>query len=328
MRASGLAGLVLMLTVGSGCGTSSPLVHTDYRQEMREFVLGLSAFAKKVRPGFAVIPQNGHDLVLSGTTPTRRPAADYLDAVDGIAQESLFYGYPGVDLATPSAVTEYTLSLLQVARARGLPVLVIDYCAAPAKVDDAYRRNAELGFVGFAADHRALDDVPAYPLQPFSANDSDVHNVAGARNFLYLINPGPFATRTSFLDAVRATRHDLIVVDLFYGRTRLTRAEVASLKVKPSGAKRVVLAYMSIGEAEDYRYYWRLEWAAAPPSWLAEQNPDWPGNYKVRYWEQGWKNLIYGSGEAYLQHILDAGFDGVYLDIIDAFQYFEAKADR
>jgi cysteinyl-tRNA synthetase len=78
---------------------------------------------------------------------------------------------------------------------------------------------------------------------------------------------------------------------------------------------------MSIGEAEDYRYYWNPEWKTNQPSWLAEENPDWPGSYKVRYWDKYWQKIIYG----YLDKILTAGFDGVYLDIIDAFQYFENK---
>ena len=80
---------------------------------------------------------------------------------------------------------------------------------------------------------------------------------------------------------------------------------------------------MSIGEAEDYRYYWREDWVAEPPSWLADENPDWPGNYKVRYWDTDWQSIIYGTGDSYLGQILAAGFDGVYLDIIDAFEYFE-----
>jgi len=33
--------------------------------------------------------------------------------------------------------------------------------------------------------------------------------------------------------------------------------------------------------------------------------------------------IIYGNNNSYLKKILDAGFDGVYLDIIDAFEYFE-----
>ncbi|MFQ5795846.1 MAG: endo alpha-1,4 polygalactosaminidase [Candidatus Bipolaricaulia bacterium] len=98
---------------------------------------------------------------------------------------------------------------------------------------------------------------------------------------------------------------------------------MASLKTKANGGSRLVIAYMSIGEAEDYRYYWQAEWKPNPPSWLAEENPDWPGNYKVRYWDRNWQNVIYESNDSYLKKILDAGFDGVYLDIIDAFEYFE-----
>ena len=80
---------------------------------------------------------------------------------------------------------------------------------------------------------------------------------------------------------------------------------------------------MSIGEAEDYRYYWQSSWKIGSPDWIEKENPDWEGNYKVKYWEKGWQDIIYGNNDSYLKKILDTGFDGVYLDIIDAFEYFE-----
>ncbi|MEA1871167.1 MAG: endo alpha-1,4 polygalactosaminidase, partial [Candidatus Bipolaricaulota bacterium] len=83
--------------------------------------------------------------------------------------------------------------------------------------------------------------------------------------------------------------------------------------------------YMSIGEAEDYRYYWQEGWNTVPPAWLVEENPEWRGNYKVRYWEPEWQNLVVGDTASYLEKILIAGFDGVYLDLIDAFEYFEEE---
>ena len=116
----------------------------------------------------------------------------------------------------------------------------------------------------------------------------------------------------------------IVIMDLFFGGTeRLSYTDVSSLKVKSGGGSRLVVSYMSIGEAEDYRYYWQTQWATSAPSWLAEENPDWPGNYKVRYWDEDWQNIIFGNEDSYLSMILDAGFDGVYLDIIDAFEYFE-----
>ena len=60
-----------------------------------------------------------------------------------------------------------------------------------------------------------------------------------------------------------------------------------------------------------------------PPGWLSEENGDWHGNYKVHYWDPEWQEIIFGNAGSYLKKILDAGFDGVYLDIIDAFEFFE-----
>ncbi len=84
-----------------------------------------------------------------------------------------------------------------------------------------------------------------------------------------------------------------------------------------------MICYMSIGEAEDYRWYWEGSWEQDPPSWLGPENPDWPGNYLVRYWDSGWQSIIYGNDDAYLDRIMDAGFDGVYLDKIDSFESYE-----
>ena len=71
-------------------------------------------------------------------------------------------------------------------------------------------------------------------------------------------------------------------MDLFFNDgTPFTSSEIAQIKNKANGGKRLVLAYMSIGEAEDYRYYWQKDWERNKPSWLDAENPDWPGNYKV-----------------------------------------------
>jgi len=117
-----------------------------------------------------------------------------------------------------------------------------------------------------------------------------------------------------------------VIIDLFDDDgVSLSHNDVSSLKVKEDGGRRLVIAYMSIGEAEDYRYYWKPEWKADPPTWLEAENPNWEGNYEVRYWDPDWQRIIYGNDDSYLKRIIDAGFDGVYLDIIDAFEHFESK---
>ena len=113
-------------------------------------------------------------------------------------------------------------------------------------------------------------------------------------------------------------------MDLFFGEgIEFTSAEINQLKNKANGGKRLVISYMSIGEAEDYRYYWQAGWEPDNPAFLDAENPHWEGNYKVRYWEKEWKDIIFGNESSYLKKILDADFDGIYLDIIEAFEYFE-----
>jgi cysteinyl-tRNA synthetase len=102
---------------------------------------------------------------------------------------------------------------------------------------------------------------------------------------------------------------------------------VPQLKQSPGGDK-LILAYMSIGQAENYRFYWRPEWAQHPPEWLDEGDAVWAGDYWVRYWHPEWQAIIYGSPDSYLDLIMRLGFDGIYLDRVDAYQYYEEREGR
>lgn len=62
---------------------------------------------------------------------------------------------------------------------------------------------------------------------------------------------------------------------------------------------------------------------AQHPDWLDGKNKNWPGNHKVKYWHPEWQKIILGTPDSYLDKIVSAGFDGVFLDIVDAFWHFE-----
>ena len=143
-----------------------------------------------------------------------------------------------------------------------------------------------------------------------------------------VLDSTPLATVNDFvyqlqdldLVAIGSTAYDLVVMDYSADGTEageFTSAQIAALKHSPGGAK-IVLAYMSIGEAEDYRFYWQAGWTPGNPAWLDAENPDWSGNYKVHFWDPGWQDIVFD----YTDRLLDAGFDGAYLDIIDAYEYY------
>ena len=293
----------------------------DFKQDMRDYVIGISQTAKAVNPAFAVIPQNGIELVTSNGEEDGSPSVSYLAAIDGNGQEDLFYGYDNDDVATPNDVNSYLKKFLNISKSAGKTILVTDYTSTASKITDSYSKNATAGYVSYAALKRNLDVIP--PTAPNNVNAANVTSLSQAKNFLYLINPEGFTSKAAFINAVTATNYDAVIMDLFLNNEQFTAAEVAQLRNKANGGKRLVICYMSIGEAEDYRYYWQNSWANTKPDWIAAENPDWPGNYKVKYWNEEWQGIIYKNEDSYLSKITAAGFNGVYLDIIDAFEYFE-----
>lgn len=162
----------------------------------------------------------------------------------------------------------------------------------------------------------AILHIIALAVAPAFASDERRSSLAMSSWAYQLQNPLPAAiARSGF---------DLVVVDYSVDGTdqfAFSSEQVSYMQRKPDGSRRFVLAYMSVGEAEDYRFYWLSRWREGNPSWIVDSNPDWPGNYKVAYWEPIWQRIVFD----YTDRILDAGFDGVYLDIIDAYEYFEER---
>lgn len=317
--------LIIALVIFSfSCKTDPDLKGVNFREEMRTFVGEISIYAKNINPDFVVIPQNGIELVTLNGEEGGQPATLYLSNIDAVGQEDLFYGYNSDNQKSPENESSYLISFLNVARDNGNAVLVTDYCSDASKMDDSYILNGNRRYISFAAPDRELRIIPVYPPAPRDSNDRDILSINDADNFLYLINPENFESKQAFIAAVSATNYDAILVDAFFDGEIWSSSEVEQLKTKANGGKRLTISYMSIGEAEDYRYYWQADYGSNPPEWLSDVNPDWPGNYKVKYWFDSWKSIIYGSNDAYTDKLLEAGFDGAYLDIIDGYEYFES----
>ena len=295
-----------------------------YRQKMRQFVIDLSQYSKSVKPQFKIIPQNGIQLCTIDGEITSVPSRNYLNAIDGISQEGLFYGYEDDDLVTPQSISTHFKSYLNISKNQGKTILITDYCSAESNITSSYFENDQLGYVSFSANQRFLTSIPTFPIPIFHENNSVVTTLPDVKNFMLLLNFENFSSKADFINAITATNYDLLVMDLYFrNRTEFTISEINQIRNKANGGKRLVFSYVSIGEAEDYRYYWQLNWNTTPPNWLDAENPNWPGNYKVRYWETEWQQIIYGNDTSYMKKIINAGFDGVYLDLVDSFWFYE-----
>ena len=129
------------------------------------------------------------------------------------------------------------------------------------------------------------------------------------------------------LEKLNKVEADVFVVDYAVGggKIPMTAAQVERLKKKPDGSRRIVISYLSIGEAEEYRYYWQESWAKQKPGWLGPENCAWPKAHAIRYWRDEWKDLSFRQPDSYIKRIIDVGFDGVYLDRVDMYDWFRKE---
>ena len=108
------------------------------------------------------------------------------------------------------------------------------------------------------------------------------------------------AGRETWLETLRNSDYDVIYIDSFYNhrvrpedQTPLTKEEVESLKYKPDGGRRQVIAYLAIGTAEQNRWYCQDDWI-----WIDPKN----------------KNSTYSMK---CGKVKDRGNDTIYIPFID-----------
>ena len=151
------------------------------------------------------------------------------------------------------------------------------------------------------------------------------------------------------VDALVASHYDMLVLeptrtdwssdDKFFDARGMV-ARLKNSKASDGVHRKLVIAYIDIGEAEDWRWYWDPSWPdwdctgdppAAWPDYILTCDPDgWAGNYPVAYWDEDWKDIvIYGQNQgshpdrdynSVIDEVIIDGFDGIYLDWVEAFE--------
>ena len=293
--------------------------------EMVDLAAEIGSYVRERKPDFLLIGNGAVGLLEVTEDNAEENVARLIRVLDGFFMESRFYdGYEeDGDKAerNDAEIDEFLAAMLRKPLMAGKQVFVLDYVKGK-KIRHVQEMGAAEGYIADGG-NRLLDVIPDH--RPMNENTNDVTQLKQVRNFLVLLNPEHYKTRESYLKALSETNYDLLIVDLCYDGHVLLPVETERLKHKANGGKRLLLSYMSIGEAEHYRPYWKTSWDDVRPHWLAEPNPAWEGNDKVRYWAQEWKEILYGSPDAYLDRIIDAGFDGAFLDVMDAWQYFKEE---
>lgn len=135
---------------------------------------------------------------------------------------------------------------------------------------------------------------------------------SGVTSFVYQLQDLDFSR-------VRECDPDLVIMDYSAdgsSQQRYSPEQLESLRERAGGKRRLLLAYLCLGEAEEYRFYWKGKRQARREGWLGRSNRDWPEHHRARFWLPTWQTHM----DRYLDQILEAGFDGVYLDRVDVYR--------
>lgn len=290
--------LLLLSTVVYGEGM-------DYKYEMSELINKIRINAPK---DYLIIQQNAVDLYYRGGGLRK----DWLSRIDGMSQESIYYGDPEYNDKTPSKYREILVKRYGEVLEEEKTVFVTNYTKGFFRTRIADSKAKKSNFINYNA-----QNIEASLLNKNINNENteDIVGLDDVKNYLYLLNPENFKNKKEYINELSTTEYDLIIIDAFFKGKRLTKEDIDKIRYKKNGGKRIVISYFSIGEAEDYRYYWKEDWQVGNPEWIVEENENWEGNYAVRYWDEEWHDVVVD----YLNIIVESGFDGVFLDTVDTY---------
>lgn len=284
--------------------------------KMQDFVINISRYAKGIDANFIVIPQNGLDLVFNKIDSSEGLNDKYIDAIDGIGVEDLFYDKK---LKTDS----YRYSILKQVKDKK-KIVVSDFITNDSDIPSVISSCKKEGFLCFPRTS-TNGYYKTIPKEISNENSNDIQKFSEAQNFLYLLNAIEFKTKADFIKALSETNYDVIAIDLFFDDAPLTKEDLKQLKIKSNGSKRLVISYINIGAAENWRYYWYGNWIVNDPTWINKQYPGYENEFYVQFWNEEWQNIIFGNDTSYLKKIIDAGFDGAYLDNTEAYYFLYNK---
>lgn len=105
--------------------------------------------------------------------------------------------------------------------------------------------------------------------------------------------------------AIETAPFSLFVIDVENENTRFTKEQISKLQ-----KTKKVFAYLSLGDAEDYRSYWKPLWNQKKPKWLGNEHPLWKGNFSVQdLLNKEWLEIT----KQQLDNVISVGYDGIVI---------------
>ncbi|HFQ14916.1 MAG TPA: hypothetical protein ENK41_01065, partial [Rhodobacteraceae bacterium] len=106
------------------------------------------------------------------------------------------------------------------------------------------------------------------------AGDRDMRHekLAAVKTWFYFLD---FDITGPLLKKIASSAYDMVVIEPVFTERENTGFDITAAigRLRQGHGKRLVLAYIDIGEAEEWRSYWRKNWRIGHPSWIVADDP-------------------------------------------------------
>jgi cysteinyl-tRNA synthetase len=185
----------------------------DKKAEMKKLILKIREESPK---DFIIIPQNGTGIYFKENEEIDE---DMLDAVDGITQESLFYGYPKYNSKTPFEEKNNLLKNLKILRSLDKVIMVVNYTDSRYGIWKSKNLTKDNNFLNYCPKDREVTEIED---KISFKNNKDITHLSDAKNFLYLLNPEKYRHKAQYLDILSQTEYDVLIIDSYFKGIKLT----------------------------------------------------------------------------------------------------------
>lgn len=293
----------------------------DSSKEMRNLIKNVSDHIKQKDSSKFVVFQNGLNLITKDGNENGEIDKDLVDRIDGVAQESLYFGAGEYGKKTEKESTAKFLNFINLIKStKG--VFTINFTNNQSDIDFTYKRATEDNVINFTNDSKSYspDNVPTYPFKLDQENSNNINTLKDVKNFLVLTNLEKFKTKEEFIAKMQSTNYDLLIIPSDFKGIYFTKSEVDSLKVKNNKATRLVLARVNLATVKDSDIYWQQAWNYQKPDFIMALISQ--SQYLVRFWGSDWKDIVIYNNDSVVNKALDINFNGVYLFNTEAYQLF------
>jgi cysteinyl-tRNA synthetase len=319
--------LIVAIMVGLySCKKVTPPL-LDYKRDIKYLVENISDYSHLYNKRFVVIVNDGYELLTKDAQKNGVVDLEYVSRINGMHINGLNYGPDSLNKAVTDGDRNSINDWLKISKANMIPTFVTDYSNEPAKMLESYTNNLLKAYIPYVSVNTNNTEIPNYPDTVVNSNIDSVFTTLICRNFILIPNLSNYASKHDFIEVMKNKNYDMIIIDWNFNATSTwSKLELDSLKIKANGAKRMVLSYVSIGQAQNNRFYWEKRFTDVPPLWLFDEDKKHKGYFNIKYWDSDWQHFMYGTDDSYTRKITKAGFDGVYLDKLkEGYTYWENK---